>query len=166
MPVNINSAKTTYISSTVTSCHIQILERNVRGLMLFDISCWAYLLVSSTMGCARAISKMFFVKREMSIFSHTKLLDTPLNPTCTISSCLMSVPLSRHIDRPDMVNCDRWEVTQLYLEADSWENFTDNANKDRFPFTPHCKSHLASAMGSINIAYSLSYGVRQTTLKG
>jgi hypothetical protein len=176
MPINIYSAKTMYISSTVTSSHIRILERNVRGLMLFDISCWAYLLVSSTMSCTRAISNMFSntlttsssvllnygpytlrnVSREVgneSILSHTKLLDTPPNPTCTISTCLTSVPLSRHVDGPDMVNCDRWEVTQLYLEADSWENFTDNANKDHIPFTSHhCKLHLAGAMGSINMA--------------
>jgi hypothetical protein len=175
MPVNINSAKTLYISSNVTS-HIRILERNVRSLMLFDISCWAYMLVSSTMSCTRAISKMFSntlmtsssavsnwgsctlqnVSHEAgneSIFSHTKLLDTLRTRTCTISSCLASVPLSRHVDRPDLVNCDCWEVTQLYLEAGIWENFTDNANKDHIPFTPHHnKPHLASAMGSINMA--------------
>jgi hypothetical protein len=117
MPININSAKTTYISSTVTSSHFRILERNVRGLMLFDISYCAYLLVSFTMSCTRAISKMFSntlttssssvsnwgpyilqnVSREVgneSIFSHTKLLDTPPNSTCMISYCLLSVPLS------------------------------------------------------------------------
>jgi hypothetical protein len=84
------------------------------------------------------------VKWEMSIFSNTNLLDTPPNPTRMIYSCLSSEPLSRFVDGPAMVTC---EVTQLHLETDSWGSFTDNANKDRIPFTPHqCKPHFASAM--------------------
>lgn len=52
--------KTTYISSIVTFSHfLLILKRNVKRETLLEISCWAYLLFSSTMSCTRAISKMF-----------------------------------------------------------------------------------------------------------
>jgi hypothetical protein len=126
MPITINRAKIMYISSTVTSSHFLILQQNVKGLILFKISCWAYQLVLSTMSCTRAISRMFSnafttsnsavlnlgpytsqnVFREAGnepIFYNTNLFDTPLNPKFMFSSWCSSLPLIMWV--PGVTNC-------------------------------------------------------------
>jgi hypothetical protein len=83
----------------------------------FEISCWAYLLVSTTMSCSRAMSKMFSsvlatsnsvllnlgphssqyvsAKWEMNLYScHTNLVDSPPNLMFVFSTSCSSLPLS------------------------------------------------------------------------